>query len=249
MSQFNNPHQSHQHSLQVLNLLKEHDTFMESISSVADMGAGACMDTLWWSQATTRDDNPELLNLKCFAVDCKPKNIDFVQPKNMIYVTQNFEKNCLPEPVDVIWCHDAFQYALNPVSTLKVFNQQMNVNGLLYIGIPLQTYKEFNQWHSNSNNFQYYNHTFLNLVYMLAVNGFDCRDAYFRKAKDDAWLHAAVFKTDTAPMDPAKTSWLDLAQAGLLNDSLINSLSQFGYVRQQDALFPWLDKALYRIEL
>ena len=99
MSQFNNAHQSHEHSMYVLNLLREHDTFMESISSVADMGAGQCLDTLWWANATTRDEPRESLNLKCYAVDRQPMTIDFEQPKNFTYIQRDFEKPCLPSPV------------------------------------------------------------------------------------------------------------------------------------------------------
>ena len=248
MALFNNAHQSHQHSLGVLNLLAEHDTFMESIGSVADMGAGNCLDTLWWATRTTRDDNPEKLNLKCYAVDYRPETIDFDAPNNFIYLQKNFEKRCLPISVDVIWCHDAFQYAINPLETLKLFNQQLNVNGLLYLGIPTLTNQQYQRWQSVSRNGEFYNYTFLSLVYMLAVNGFDCKDAYFRKQQDDPWLHAAVFKTNQEPLDPASTTWFDLAELGLINDSLANSLRQFGHVREQDALYPWLDKALYRIE-
>jgi SAM-dependent methyltransferase len=248
MTQFNNAHQSHQHSLQVLNLLKEHDSFMESISTVADIGSGQCLDTLWWANATTRDEPAENLNLKCYAVDRSTKTIDFTPPTNFIYLQRDFETKCLPEQVDVIWCHNAFQYALNPLSTLRLFNQQMNTNGMLYLGIPLLTNHEYGRWQSKGENYQFFNHTFVTMLYMLAVNGFDCRDAYFRKAIDDPWLHVAVFKTDTDPMDPARTSWFDLGERGLLHDSVYNSLRTYGYVRQQDALYPWLDKALYRID-
>jgi len=85
-------------------------------------------------------------------------------------------------------------------------------------------------------------------VYMLAVNGFDCRDAYFRKRPDDPWFHAAVFKTDHEPMDPASTSWYDLIEKKLIHDSMIASLTQFGCIRQQDVVFTWLDKNIYHIE-
>ena len=248
MSQFNNAHQSHDHSMYVLGLLREHDTFMESISSVADVGAGQCLDTLWWANATTRDEPRESLDLKCYAVDRQPMTIDFEPPKNFTYIQRDFEKPCLPTSVDVIWCHDAFQYALNPLKTLGVFNQQMNTNGMLYLGIPVLTHHVYGKWQSVAQNYQYYNHTFLNLVYMLAINGFDVKDAYFRKAIDDPWLHAAVFKVSDELLDPATTSWFELAERGLLHDSLVQSIRQFGLVRQQDALYTWLDKALYRID-
>jgi hypothetical protein len=248
MALFNNPHQSHAHSLQVLNLLKEHDTFMESISSVADLGAGAALDALWWANATTRDHPAEPLDLRVYAVDKVAMPVDFDVPKNLSLLQKDFEKRVLPVTVDVLWCHDAFQYALNPVHTLRLFNEQMNENGMLYIGMPLLSNHEYGRWQSRGENYQLYNHSFLGMVYMLAINGFDCSDAYFRKAMDDPWLHLAVFKTSIQPMDPQGVSWYDLADQGLLHHSLVHSLRTHGHIRQQDALFPWLDKALYRID-
>lgn len=248
MAQFSNSYKSHEHSLEVLSLLREHDTFMESISTVADMGAGACHDVAWWANATTRDEPNEPLNLNCFAVDRAPFVVDFDLPGNVIQVQRDFEKACLPTPVDVMWCHNSFQYALNPLNTLKVWNQQINVNGLLYIGLPMLNYHELKKFHAYGRNNEYFSHSVLSMIYMLAVNGFDCRDAYVRKRKDDAWMHFAVFKTDIAPMDPAVTNWYDLIEKKLIHDSIVKSLSQYGQIRQEDVFYTWLDKNLYRIE-
>ena len=84
-------------------------------------------------------------------------------------------------------------------------------------------------------------------MYMLAVNGFDCKDAYFYRNANDPWLYAAVYKSDIAPMDPGSTSWYDLADRGLLNDSIVGSLTKHGYVKQEDLLTVWLDKDFYRM--
>ena len=84
-------------------------------------------------------------------------------------------------------------------------------------------------------------------MYMLAVNGFDCRDAYFYKNANDPWLYAAVYKSHVAPQNPATTSWYDLADLGLLNDSAINSLNRNGFVKQEDLVTVWLDKDFYRM--
>ena len=56
------------------------------------MGAGGCLDALWWANASTRDDASEPLNLKCFAVDKKPQQTDFDLPDNLVYVQRDFEK-------------------------------------------------------------------------------------------------------------------------------------------------------------
>ena len=83
---------------------------------------------------------------------------------------------------------------------------------------------------------------------MLGVNGFDCRDAYFYKDVNDMWLHVAVYKSDVAPMDPQSTTWHDLVDANLMNESVKNCIERYGYVRQEEILTTWLDKNYYRIK-
>jgi hypothetical protein len=43
------------------------------------------------------------------------------------------ESYLLPRKVDLMWCHDSFQYVLNPLATLRHWNSMMNENGMLII--------------------------------------------------------------------------------------------------------------------
>jgi hypothetical protein len=79
---------------------------------------------------------------------------------------------------------------------------------------------------------------------MLAVSGFDCKDSYFSMTDDRDWLTAAVYKT-VDPQDPATTSWHDLADLNLVNDSVKQSLNRYGHVRQEELVFTWLDRNFY----
>jgi hypothetical protein len=45
-------------------------------------------------------------------------------------------------------------------------------------------------------------------------------------------------------MDPATTTWYDLADKKLLPDSAIKSINAHGYLRQEDLLIEWLDHSL-----
>jgi hypothetical protein len=82
---------------------------------------------------------------------------------------------------------------------------------------------------------------------MLAVNGFDCNDAYFYKNVNNNWIHLAVYKS-IDPMDPRTNNLYHLSEKGLLNPSIFESLNQFGYVRQEDIIYPWLDKDFYLVK-
>jgi hypothetical protein len=147
-----------------------------------------------------------------------------------------------------MWAHDSLQYSTNPLQTLKHWNEAMNVNGMLLITVPQHTGVEYNKFYSRSHNGCYFNYTPVSLIYMLAVNGFDCRDAYLLKQFNDPWLHIAVYKSDVAPMDPKTTTWYDLIEKNLLNPTVAASVMQNGYLRQEDIVYPWLDKENYFVD-
>jgi hypothetical protein len=83
---------------------------------------------------------------------------------------------------------------------------------------------------------------------MLAVNGFDCRDAYLFKKFQDPWINMAVYKTDIAPMDPLTTTWYDLIDKNLLHPTIVDSVNANGFLRQEEICMPWLNKELYFID-
>lgn len=246
MAQFKNAFESHQHSLKVLDILYGYDSFLDSLEFIADFGCGTGLDTEWWATVMTRDDPPEPRDYTVYAVD---KNLK--SARNQLSGLPNvhfFEEDIdtpdafLPGPVDFIWCHDTFQYVTDPLTTLKTWSKQLNVNGMLLLAFPQATHYAYNRLQTQSWNGCYYNHNIVNLMYMLAVNGFDCRDAYFLKEENDPWLYAAVYKSNIDPMDPKKTNWYELAEMNLLSDSVVDCLNRYGYVRQEEIITTWLDK-------
>ena len=249
MTIFKNSTQSHEHSLQILNLLYEYDDFMDSVKVITDMGCGAGLDTHWWATLNNREDPPKPHNYLCYAVDQATDGIDKSARhlKNVKVIPKNFEQTVLPRLADVIWCHDAFQYALNPLNTLAVWNAQMNTDGMLVMCVPQSQSHEYNRFKSRSYSGCYHNYTLLNLMYMLAVNGFDCRDGFFLKKQNDPWINVAVYKNEV-PMDPANTTWWDLAERKLIPDSVINCLNKYGFVKQEEIVVRWLDKDYYRVK-
>ena len=246
MTQFKNAQESHEHSRKILDILYGYDSFLDSLETVADFGCGAGLDLQWWATLMTRDDPPEPRNYTCYAVD---KNVKRILPEvqdlaNVRVIEADIDSVDPPVPVkiDFIWCHDTFQYITDPLQTLKTWNKQLNVNGMLLLSFPQSIYYEYNRLKNTSWSGCFYNHNIVTLMYMLAVNGFDCRDAYFYKNTEDPWLYAAVYKTDIAPMDPKTTTWYDLADKNLLNDNVLECLHRYGHVRQDEILTTWLTK-------
>jgi SAM-dependent methyltransferase len=238
------------HSLLVLGQLREYDSFLDSLRTICDMGCGTGEDIEWWATLTTRDDPPEPYNYKCFAVDKDPIKLSKVPDLPNIYkINKDFNESVIiPVSVDLIWSHDSLQYSHDPLATLKNWNNLMTTNGMLVISVPQSNGVEYNRYYSRTYSHCYYNYTPTNLIYMLAVNGFDCRDAYLLKKYQDPWIHMAVYKSDVPPMDPATTSWIDLLDTGLLHPSIVNSINKHGHLRQEEIIMPWLDKENYFID-
>jgi SAM-dependent methyltransferase len=238
------------HSLKILNQLREYDSFLESLRTIADVGCGTGEDITWWATLESRDDPPMPYNYNCFAVDTNLDKLAQV-PKlpNINKIQKDFTAELIfPVKIDLMWSHDSLQYSTNPLQTLKNWNKQMNINGMLIICVPQHSGVEYNKYYSRTHSGCYYHYTPTNLIYMLAVNGFDCRDAYMLKQFNDTWLHMAVYKSDVKPMDPATTSWHDLIEKKLLNPTVVESILRYGYLRQEEIVYPWLDKENYFVD-
>ena len=246
MVPFKNAYESHQHSLKTLEVLYGYDSFLDSIEVVADFGCGLGLDSQWWANLETRDDPPEPRNYRVWSID---KNIERFDPEiSLLDNVYTFKEDIdgqhlsLPTKVDLIWCHDVFQYITDPIGSLRTWNENLNVNGMLLLIFPQASRYVYNRYQNTSYNGCFYNHNIVNLMYMLALNGFDCNDAYFMKEENDPWIHAAVYKSDIAPMDPKTTSWYNLAELNLLNESVVESLNKYGHVKQEELVTAWLDK-------
>ena len=79
---------------------------------------------------------------------------------------------------------------------------------------------------------------------MLAVTGWDCGAGFFRRRTGTPWIDLAVYKSTVEPLNPATTTWYDLAEKNLLPNSAQDSIERHGFVRQEDLVLPWLDKSL-----
>jgi SAM-dependent methyltransferase len=241
---FKNAEDSHKHSLGVLEMLYQYDSFLDSLEVIADMGCGSGLDAQWWAQLMNRESPPKPHDYLVYAVDKDTSKIDpkiVSENKNMRVMKGDFTDMHFPSKIDLMWAHDSFQYALNPLHTLNHWNNSMNINGMLVLTLPQHTSYAYNRLQTRSHSGCYFHYNICNLMYMLAVNGFDCRDCYVYSEPNYDWMHIAVYKS-YSPMDPGSTTWFDLADKGLVNDSVVQSLNNYGYVKQEELIFTWLDK-------
>ncbi len=241
---------ANRHATHILETIRQYDTFLESIRTVADMGCGIGEDTEWWATLENYNDPPEPYNFNCFAVDKDPGKISQVPIlKNINKICDTYDKeNLFPVSIDLMWAHDSLNYSTDPLKTLRIWNSYMTTNGMLLISIPQYNGVEYNRYYSRTYNGCYFNYTPTSLIYMLTVNGFDCRDAYLLKKFGDPWIQMAVYKSDVSVMDPETTNWYDLADKNLLHPSIVTSINTHGYLKQEEIVMPWLDKENYFID-
>lgn len=248
MDQFISPQQSHLHSLKTLNQIYQYDSFLDSINNIADFGCGAGLDARWWATLTTRDDKAEPRNYNVVCVDINDAlDLEVKKLPNIKQITNDFEnEGVVGSKIDLLWSHNAFQYAINPLQTLRNWNKMMVKDGMLVIVMPQYAGYVNNKAHFRIHNGTLYSHNVINLMYMLAVCGFDCNDAYFKVEAHDyvPWIHAAVYKSGD-PLDP-KTSLYELADKQLIHISAIKSLETNGYIRQEELITKWFDKDWHR---
>lgn len=244
---FRNAEESHQHSLKVLNMFREYDDYVESIQTVIDLGCGSGLDTAWWATLTTRDEYPQPLKIKSVGIDVIESPLDIKNTRGAIYQRGNFENDItltFGKPFDLLWCHDSFQYVIDPINTLRKWRNITNKNGSLVITVQQTTNFKQKQESFVQASGSYYHYTLVNLIHMLAVTGWDCSLGYYYKDINDPWITVIVFRSEIEPTDPRTTSWYDLAERKLLPESATKSVMDHGYLRQQDLILPWLDHSL-----
>jgi SAM-dependent methyltransferase len=243
---FLQPGDSHKHSLETLNQLYEYDDFMASISSMVDLGCGNGDDLEWWATRTTRDEVPVPLNIRCTGVDLDAELSLTKKYINLSYQQTDFEDFILPHPggFDILWCHDAFQYAQNPLATLTKWWHIASPGAMLYICVPITQRIHRRQLDYYLPGGNYYHYSMVNLIYMLATCGWDCRAGFFKQALADSWLHAVVYKSTQEPINPKTVNWHRLSELNLVPASAAASIYAHGHLKQQDLVVPWIDQSL-----
>jgi SAM-dependent methyltransferase len=245
---FKTPKESYEHSLKTLNGLYEYDDFMLGITTMIDLGCGEGLDLEWWATRTTREDSPRPLNIKCTGVDIiEPSRVVRKYP-NITYQKIDFESKIsrpiVKQTYDLLWCHDAFQFAINPIHTLSEWWHIASPDAMLVIIVPQTTNIFRRKLNFTLQNKCYYHHTIVSLIQMLALTGWDCRDGFFQKSLRDDWISCAVYKSEHKPMNPKETTWYDLQEKKLLPISAEQSVLRNGYLKQEDLVLPWLDHSL-----
>lgn len=239
---FTSPADSYAHSHTALSLLNNYASFMDSISSVIDLGCGVGTDAQWWATATTNDEEKRPQNYRVVAVDSDATAVRAARKRlqdceNATVVHADFRSfdfvREYRDTFDVAWAHDVLQYSINPLVTLANWNSIMQHNAMLYIAVPQAVNNRYNRLSAQcySGCFHYYSVS--NLVYMLVCQGFDCSDARFSKEAHNELLQIACYKV-AEPMVAAHStrapSWYELLETNRLPEHMRQAIEKTGYV-------------------
>lgn len=250
MSSFGSPHEKHEHSFKnVLSYMYEYDDFMDSVGRVIDLGCDVeATDMLWWANATTRDETQTPLGIKCVGVNTFEKLN--VKHSSISYQNHDIESlNRVKRTFDIVWCYDQLQYLLNPYQALSNWWHIAEKDAMLVIAVPQTVNTEYHIQEYNLSLGHKYHYTMPQLIYMLAVSGWDCRSGFFKKTPGDPWLYAIVYKSNVEPMDPKETNIYKLVEeTELLPQCAVDGIHKYGKLRQRDLVLPWLDKNLMVME-
>tara|TARA_B100001057_G_C22870849_1_gene958741 strand:+ start:1066 stop:1830 length:765 start_codon:yes stop_codon:yes gene_type:complete len=244
-SSFTSQEQAFQHSKKhILDLFYQYDDFMESIGRVIDLGCDTeAFNMLWFANATTRDGQELSLNIKCVG----QSDIDKLLTKHNSISFQKGAPEMLSKTkkkFDILYCHDTLQFIVDPYQALRNWWNIANKDAMLVIAVKQTTNVEFNMLEYNALMNYKHHYTVPILLYMLAVNGWDCKGGFFKKAIDDPWIYALVYRSNVEPMNPQTTNLYNLIEdTELLPDVVAKSIEKYGMIRQKDLVLPWLDSS------
>lgn len=242
-SSFTSQEQAFQHSKKhILDLFYQYDDFMESIGRVIDLGCDTeAFNMLWFANATTRDGQELPLNIKCVG----QSDIDKLLVKHNSISFQKGAPEMLSKTkkkFDILYCYDTLPFIVDPYQALRNWWNIANKDAMLVIAVKQTTNVEFNVLEYNTQMNYKHHYTVPILLYMLAVNGWDCKGGFFKKAIDDPWIYAVVYRSDIKPMNPQTTNLYNLIEdTELLPDVAVKSIEKYGMIRQKDLVLPWPD--------
>ena len=117
---------------------------------------------------------------------------------------------------------------------------------MLVIAVPESTFLQHNAVIADQHSHDYHHWSLVSLIHHLAVNGWDCKDGFFKKERNNPWIYAVAYKQPNfQKLDYRTTTWFDLAEQELLPETAVNSLNQWNLVRQQDLKVMWLNKQIF----
>lgn len=214
---------------------------------MADFGCGKGLDLEFWANMHTWDEegNPgRKLNFNCVGFDLHAED-NVPSRKNIKYKNHDFNKNdtIWSVPFDVVWCHNVMQTIYSPVEFLGKVNKAMATGSMLYLCVPSTVSMYQNRFQNYTPSQHFNTFTVSQILYLLALNGFDVKDFYLQKEHFTDIIEVLTYK-EREPFD-YKTSWYELADMDILNDNIKELVLRNNILSDQGLITKWLDGTTY----
>ena len=121
MTLFPNDQASHEHSLQTLKLIGQYESYLHNVKTIYDMGCGSGEDAKWWANlhyVSAQTGKLLPFNFNVVGIDLQKQTHRGI-PNNLQFIQYDFEEYDSSMRSDMIWSHDSFRYAINPLKTLR----------------------------------------------------------------------------------------------------------------------------------
>lgn len=237
------PNDSYAHSLKTLEILNQFDDFKRSIKTMADLGCGSGRDLQYWANMQDYDEDglpTRDLDIKCigFDLDCER-----IKPRRDNIKYKNFDLNSTDlmwsVPFDVVWCHNLMQHLYSPVEFLGRVNRSMSMSGMFYLCVPSTVSVLYHTFQNYTPSMHYNTFTVTQIIYLLALNGFDVKDCYISKHKYDDFIEVIAYK-QSDPL-PYTTTWYEMVDRELLSDNMKEIVLKNGILSDQGIVARWID--------
>tara|TARA_B100000886_G_C20401876_1_gene482961 strand:- start:156 stop:908 length:753 start_codon:yes stop_codon:yes gene_type:complete len=231
---------SNLHSLNFLNMLYEYPEMMESINNVLDVGSRDGHDAYWWATVDDGDeDNPQCLDINVTAMDINPTwNIDY-EHDNITQLKADWNKITFDKQFDCVWAHSVLQEAGDPLKFLHRMNNFCSDGGVLCLSFPTTVNTFYGEPDHRVYNTATSHITLVNLIYMLALSGFNSRDGFLYKQPNTNIINAFVYKDSNEVFFPGEKTLFDLQK--FMPEPCEKQIQQYGYITNKGLLIKWMD--------
>jgi len=119
----------------------------------------------------------------------------------------------------------------------------MSTGSMLYLCVPSTVSVYQNRFQNYTPGQNYNTFTVSQILYLLALNGFDVKDFYLQKEKYTDLIQVLTYK-EREPL-PYNTSWYEMFDMDILNENMKELVLGNGILSDQGLVTKWLDGTIY----
>lgn len=218
------------------------ETMWDQFLTVLDVGYGSGKHAAWWNTRRPWNQKEEFAPFtECVGIDLFEPDPEF---KNQFkYELGDYHK--LPwdkHKFDIIWSHYSLQYSTNPHKALWEWRRVLKPTGRLYLTVPSHDYYNRSTVYHRVEHYTGSVFTVTSLLYMLALNGYNTREAKIYRSKSEPFIRidVPVNALIKKPLNNLEVSLYNLAEQKLLPPHVEHAVLKTGILKDEDLITMWI---------